>query len=175
MEFVHVRSFSEKDLEPLVEKAKTELRQRWGVPFSPREEPDVRPMINVMFPSTYVQPHRHKLKELWSFVAGTAYVIHFDNSGNITRAERATGEARSLVTNPIGVYHSIIIPRGQKYAAMQEYMMGPHDQENYKTVPEWAPAELIDRNTLNNPAALEYLAEMESKVASFLGEKNLRA
>ena len=110
--------------------------------------------LNVLLSGTYIRPHRHAnppKSETFVVLEGSAEVILFDDSGNITGRHRLGEDSPDGrlwgVDIPAGIWHTVL-PRTPR-AVCFEVKPGPWEASNDKEFADWAPAE-------NDPAAAEY-------------------
>lgn len=141
---------SQEDGEKLLKMAGESKRKR--VMHCLHKSSDVvQRMVNVLYPGTYAQPHRHPTpgkSELFCLIKGKAAVIIFDEKGKITTVvklgtgtatiEGKEGGENILVEIPPNTYHTIV---AFEPTIALEITQGPYDPLTHKSFAPWAPPE----------------------------------
>jgi len=100
-----------------------------------------------------VRPHMHQTpdkREVFIILRGSAAVVSFDNTGNITGSVKICREGDNYVVEMSpGEWHTIVSL--EKNTVYYEVKDGPYNPANDKIFAPWAPEE-------NTPEAKGYLA-----------------
>ncbi|HEY5600537.1 MAG TPA: WbuC family cupin fold metalloprotein [Patescibacteria group bacterium] len=135
-----MRLVDQKTINKLVEEAKDNPRHRLNFNFHKFEEP-IQRMINVIFPDSYVIPHRHfEPDKLEVFIAliGEAYVAEFEDDGNLKNAAKISSNGPTFgVEIPPRIFHTII-PLSNP-CVFYEIIEGPYIEKSHKKFAPWAP------------------------------------
>jgi cupin fold WbuC family metalloprotein len=120
-------------------------------------------MLIVHHREAYVRPHKHSGKpESFHLIEGTAYVVIFDNAGQISdvldMAPYGQGKL-CYYRMPDGVFHAILIT--SEWLVFHETTAGPFDPSR-TAFPEWAP------DGSDEAAAGRYMVRLASEAAAML-------
>ena len=128
----------------MLEEAKNELRMRKTRVLKPESYSGVRPLLNAMFPGTYIRPHRHgeRSDEYWLVLRGKIAPVYFTNRGNIKNYQivsESSEEVSPLIHLPEKEFHSLVVI--DHPAVILEITQGPYNPKTYKEFAPWAPLE----------------------------------
>ena len=135
--------------------AKKSSRKRTIHRFHKEDSDLLQRMLNVMEPTTYVQPHKHEdpnKREVFIILSGRALFLEFDNDGSVTDRELlspADGSYGAEVQP--GIYHTILAL--ESGTVCYELKDGPYNPDDDKCFAPWAPAE-------GEEGAQEYLKKL---------------
>lgn len=94
---------------------------------------------------SYVQPHKHEEKEkteTFRIVKGRAYLVIFDDSGEITNKIEldSSPDGRKIATVRPGKWHTFV-PMSSETVVLEAKRQpaGGYKAETDKTMPNWAP------------------------------------
>lgn len=162
--FIHA---SNLDFSELIKKARASERKRHLLRLHPNHEAELHTMINVFCKGSYVQPHRHLVKDETgnlitkgeSFVAlqGKGRIIKFDDDGKILDVANLDAKQQSMLWIPHNCWHTVLAL--SSIFIVYENKTGPWKAETDKAFHEAFPAE-------GNPRAVTFLETWEGLVGA---------
>lgn len=134
---------TDKLLDELSEKAKTNKRKRINYNFHKSPEEKIQRFLNAVEPSTYIQPHKHENPEkleIFAILRGKVLVLEFDDNGEIIDdVILDLKKGVKFVEIPPRKWHSIIAL--EEDSILLEIKEGPYFKEHDKIFADWAPQE----------------------------------
>lgn len=133
----------------LIEKANVSERKRHLMRLHPNDNAELHTMINVFCKGSYVQPHRHWVKDERgniitkgeSFVAlqGKGRIIQFDDEGEVVGFEDLDAQEQSMLWIPHDCWHTVLAV--SSVFVVYENKTGPWEAETDKAFHTAFPAE----------------------------------
>ncbi len=121
-------------------------------------------MINAILGESYVQPHKHEEKEkteTFRIVKGRAFVVFFDDEGNITKKIEISDDpdGRKVVTVRPGTWHTFVAMSPETVVLeAKRQPAGGYNPKTDKTGAPWAP------NPEDREATQGYLAKLKASI-----------
>lgn len=146
-------------LNKVSKEAKTSERKRKNYNFHTELSDPLQRLLNAMEPDTYVQPHKHEnpdKREAFIILSGTAGIIEFDESGNITGYTILNQKNGNYgVEIAPGTFHTVVSLENN--TVVYEIKDGPYSPIDDKNFATWAPHE-------KDPEAIIYLLKLKEKI-----------
>ena len=127
----------------LAEKAELSHRKRINHNFHKLATDPLQRLLNVMYPGTYLQPHKHEnpdKREVFIALRGKFLAVEFEDDGTIRDfmiLDPKTGSYGTEVAER--TYHGIVCL--EKDSVIYEIKDGPYDPKDDKHFAVWAPKE----------------------------------
>lgn len=129
-------------LDLLSQEAVESLRKRAFLKLHNHADPVLK-LLNALEPETYIQPHKHFLKnhqELFVALRGELVVILFDDQGNVIEYILIGPQIETIIFEvPQDTWHTIW-PL-EKGSIVMEVIKGPYIRKSFKKFAAWAPSE----------------------------------
>src|SRR3989344_5705026 len=129
-------------LKELFEKARISERKRVLHILRSSEKGEIPAILfNILFPGTYVRPHKHPLedgKEICAPISGRMKVIIFNSTGSVKETYFLSATENVFIEIPANIYHTII---ALEPSVLFELYFGKYSLTSYKEFAEWAPEE----------------------------------
>lgn len=133
---------TKNQLDKLSREAVKNTRKRAFFQLHNHTDPVLK-LLNALEPETYIQPHKHFLKdhqELFVALRGKLIIVIFDIHGNIIEHVLIGPREDALIFEvPGNTWHTIWSL--EKGSVVMEVIKGPYNRESFKEFASWAPAE----------------------------------
>lgn len=129
-------------LDKLSQEAAGNRKKRAALQLHNHTDPVLK-LLNALEPETYIQPHKHFLKncqELFVGLRGRLIIILFDSQGDIVdHVLIGPKEEITIFEVPEDTWHTILpLENG---SLVMEVIKGPYKKELFKKFASWAPSE----------------------------------
>jgi cupin fold WbuC family metalloprotein len=161
-------SITENLLKEVSQKARLSPRKRLNHNFHTDLADTFQRMLNCIEPGTYCKPHKHEdppKREVFIILKGSAVVVQFDDSGNITEHIRLENRSGNYgVEIPPSTWHTIISL--EPGTVVYECKDGPYSPLTDKDFATWAPEEYNPDCKVYNANVLKQLGLKEIIVSA---------
>jgi cupin fold WbuC family metalloprotein len=154
---MQIPTYSDSDLQDLIEKSRTHPRRRALHAFNAPEYPGPQIIFNAMQPESYLPPHNHTLPEVWMPLRGWFLLGTFSESGDVREVFSLHKNKTNYVEIPSSIYHTAISM--DQHSVFMNVNPGPHTKD--KNTAPWAP----EKDRLEDIAEWEtYFEEITNRI-----------